>query len=117
MINHNPVVTSIVTFPSQVQVSDSFVVICSAHDIDGDPLTYDWECSNFGASVKGAPPNNPYKLTNSRANIMVFYAPDTIHCVITPDTVLCVSHAAIFCDVRDGRGGLKTVTTDVLITR
>ena len=99
--NHDPVVNSIVAFPNQVQVSDSFAVFCSADDVDSDPLTYDWFCTNYGASIKGAPPDNPFELKNTKDNIMIFFAKDTL--------LYQSGHAAIFCDVRDGRGGLKTV--------
>ena len=109
--NHNPIVTSIVAFPNPVQLADSFLVTCSAHDVDGDPLTYDWECSNYGASIKGAPTANPFKLANTMEDTRVFYARDSIPSLYEN------YHAAIFCDVRDGKGGLKTVTITVLITR
>lgn len=107
--NHDPVVNSIVAFPNQVHVSDSFAVFCSAYDADGDPLTYDWFCTNHGASIKGAPPDNPFELKNTRDNNMIFFAKDTL--------LHQTGHAAIFCDVRDGKGGLKTVTIFVSITQ
>ena len=107
--NHDPSVISIVAFPNQVQVSDSFAVFCSADDADGDPLSYDWFCTNHGASIKGALPDNPYELKNTRDNIMIFFATDTL--------IYQTGHAAIFCDVRDNKGGLKTAWILVGITR
>lgn len=44
--NNSPYVNSITAFPDPVQVSDSFAVFVSAKDVDGDPLTYDWFCTN-----------------------------------------------------------------------
>jgi hypothetical protein len=99
--NHNPVVNSIIAFPNPVQVSDSFAVFCSAEDIDGDPLTYDWFCTNRGASIKEATSDTVYELLNSSSNIMIFNAVDSL--IYSP------GHATIFCDVRDEKGGLKTV--------
>jgi hypothetical protein len=117
-VNRDPTVSSIVAFPNPAQQSDSFLVTCNAHDRDGDALTYDWSCGINQASIKGAPPEKPYELKGSRDNMRVFYAPDSIPCVITPDCIICMnSHAAIFCDVRDGKGGLKTVTITVPILR
>ena len=106
--NHDPVVNSIVAFPNAVQFSDSFAVFCSADDLDGDPLTYDWECTNHGASIKGASPESPFKLINTKENFRIFYAIDSVQ--------FETYHAAIFCDVRDNRGGIKTVTLIVPIT-
>lgn len=105
--NHDPAVTSIVAFPNQVQEADSFAVICSAYDQDGDSLFYDWSCTNHAASIKGAPPENPFQLLNSKDNIMIFYATDSL--------LYQNGHAAIFCDVRDRNEGLKTVTIFVAI--
>ena len=107
--NHNPVVNSIVAFPNAVQFSDSFAIFCSADDVDGDPLTYDWECTNHGASIKGTSSENPFKLTNTNENFRIFNAIDSIQYE--------TYHAAIFCDVRDGKGGFKTVTIIVPITK
>ena len=117
-VNHDPTVSSIVAFPNPAQQSDSILVICDARDQDADALTYDWSCGIHQASIKGAPPEKPYELIGTRDNKRVFYTPDSLPCVITPDSVICLnSHAAIFCDVRDGRGGLKTVTITVPIFR
>ena len=99
--NHNPIVNSIIAFPNPVQVSDSFAVFVSAEDIDGDPLTYDWFCSNRGAHIKEAPTDTVYELLNSKSNVIIFVAKDTLN--------FSTGHATIFCDVRDNKGGLKTV--------
>ena len=99
--NHNPVVNSIVAFPNPVQVSDSFAVFVSAEDVDGDPLTYDWFYTNRGASIKEAPTDTVYELLNSKSNVMIFNAVDSLN--------FSTGHATIFCDVRDNNGGLKTV--------
>lgn len=103
--NHNPVVNSIIAFPDPVQVSDSFAVFVSAEEIDGDPLTYDWFCTNRGAHIKEALTDTVYKLLNSKSNVMIFVAKDTLN--------FSTGHATIFCDVRDDKGGLKTVYTHV----
>jgi hypothetical protein len=106
--NHDPVVTSIVAFPQQVQAPDSFAVIVSAHDVDRDSLFYDWFCTNLNATIKGAPPETPYEYTNTKEHLATFYA----------DSIAASSgHATVFCDVRDGKGGLKTVYVFVAITR
>ena len=105
--NHNPVVNSIIAFPDPVQVSDSFAVFVSAEDIDDDPLTYDWFCTNRGAHIKEAPTDTVYELLNSRSNVMIFMAKDSLN--------FSTGHAAIFCDVRDDKGGLKTVTITIPI--
>lgn len=107
--NNNPVVNSIAAFPDHVEVADSFAVFCSAFDPDGDPLTYDWTCTNGGASIKGTSPDDPFKLLNTKDNMMIFYAKDLGN--------FQYGHAAIFCDVHDSKDGLKTVWVQVGISR
>ena len=96
--NNDPVIYSLTSFPNEVQFSDSFIVFCDAHDIDGDSLFYDWSCTS-GASIKGASKSVPFELSNTKKNNRVFYAPDSL--VVQQDSI------RVFCDVRDGKGGAK----------
>ena len=73
-------------------------------DPDGDSLYYDWFCTS-GARISGAPPSSPFVLYNTRENIRVFYAPDSVNSQL--DSI------RIFCDVRDGIGGLKSASVFV----
>ena len=93
-INHSPVITSIYAFPSHVQSSDSFIVVCSAYEPDGDSIFYDWFCSN-GTAIQGAPPGS-WSLYNTRENKRIFYAPDSSH--NTDDSL------RIGVELRDGKG-------------
>ena len=95
-VNHNPVIASIYAFPSHVQSSDSFVVVCSAYEPDGDSLFYDWFCTS-GASIQGAYPPGSFSLYHTRENARIFYAPDSLH--NTQDSI------RVDVDVRDGKGG------------
>ena len=104
--NNGPIITSINAFPSSIQLSDSFAVICSAYDPDGDSLFYDWFCTS-GASIKGAHPGSQFVLYNTTENIRVFYAPDSI--------ITQIDSIRIDCDVRDGKGGVKSAWVYVRI--
>ena len=97
--NNAPVIYSLASFPNEVQFSDSFIVFCDAHDIDGDSLFYDWSCTS-GASIKGASKSIPFQLSNTKENNRIFYAPDSL--TVQQDSI------RVFCDVRDGKGGAKT---------
>jgi hypothetical protein len=94
--NNDPVISSITAFPVQVQLSDSFIVITEAYDIDRDSLFYDWSCTS-GASIKGAPTWSPFQLSNTKNNTRIFYAPDSVSNQI--DSI------RVDCHVRDGKGG------------
>jgi hypothetical protein len=102
-VNNNPVITSLTAFPSSVQPSDSFVVICSAYEPDGDSLFYDWFCTS--GKISGAPSFSPHLLYNTKENIRVFYAPDSL--------VVKIDSIKIVCSVRDGKGGVKEASTFV----
>lgn len=95
-VNRSPVITSLYAFPGHVQSSDSFVVVCSAYEPDGDSLFYDWSCTS-GASIKGAHPPGSFTLFHTRENARVFYAPDSLH--TSQDSIRVDVH------VRDGKGG------------
>lgn len=97
--NNDPVITSLIAFPSSVQLSDSFAVVCSAYEPDGDSLFYDWSCTS-GATINGAHPSSPWILYHSKENVRVFYAPDSI--LNQNDSI------RIDCHVRDGKGGGKS---------
>ena len=58
--------------PMQFNSQTILQLFCSADDLDGDPLTYDWECTNHGASIKGASNENPYKLINTKENLKIY---------------------------------------------
>jgi hypothetical protein len=107
--NNDPQVNTIAAFPDPVKAADSFAVFISAVDPDEDPLTYDWFCTNGHATIKGAPRDSQFERVNTKENIMIFYVPDSLN----PNG----GHAAIFCDVRDNRGGLKTSWIIVEITK
>ena len=94
--NNDPVISSMTAFPEQVELSDSFIVITEAYDIDGDSLFYDWSCTS-GASIKGAPAWSPFELSNTKDNNRIFYAPDSVSNQI--DSI------RVFCHIRDGKGG------------
>ena len=106
--NNDPVIMSIVAFPTSVQLSDSFAVVCSAYEPDGDSLFYDWSCTS-GAKISGASPYESFSLFNTKENIRVFYAPDSLYG--QNDSI------RVECHVRDGKGGGKSAWIFVAITR
>ncbi len=106
--NHNPTVTSLVAFPDQVHSRDSFAVVCSAFDVDGDSLVYDWSCTS-GASIRGGDPLVPWTLFNARENIGIFYAPDSAN--NHQDSI------RIDVNVRDGKGGGSSRFTFVSLSK
>jgi len=92
--NHNPTFTSIVAFPNKVHSLDSFAVVCSAYDIDGNSLVYDWFC-NPPTSIRGGHGSENWMVYNTKENIAIFYArTDSLQDSIRIDV-----------DVRDGIGG------------
>jgi len=103
--NNDPVINSIVVFPTQVQIADSFVVYCDAYDIDDDSLVYDW-FSTSGVTIKGASNLHPFSLYSTKENYRVFYTPDRLN--IGLDTI------RVNCYVRDNNIG--TTSGSVLIT-
>ena len=106
--NNPPVITSINVFPSSVQLSDSFAVVCSAYEPDGDSLFYDWFCTS-GAKIKGADNIVPWILYHTKENIRIFYSPDSVSNQI--DSI------RIDCNVRDGKGESKSTHIFVGIIR
>ncbi len=106
--NQNPIITSVVAFPDSVFSSDSFAVVCSAYDPDGQSVVYDWSCTS-GATIKGADPLNPSMLYNTTENIRQFYAPDSAH--TTQDSI------RVFVDVRDGIGGGKSAWVFIKLSK
>jgi len=95
-VNNDPIITSIVAFPSSVNLADSFAVVCSAYEPDDDSLYYDWFCTS-GARISGAEPSTPSFLYHTRENIRILYAPDSI--------ISQIDSIRVSCDVRDGKGG------------
>ena len=95
--NNDPIIQSMSSFPNVVQFSDSFIVYCEAYDIDDDSLFFDWSCTS-GASIKGSSAQVPFELYHTSENNRIFYAPDTLTSQI--DSI------RIFCNVRDGKGGI-----------
>ena len=107
-VNNDPIVTSINAFPTSVELSDSFAVICSAYEPDGDSLFYDWSCTS-GATISGAHPITPFILYHTTENIRIFYAPDSVSSQI--DSI------RVDCHVRDGKGGGKSTWIFVAIIK
>lgn len=92
-VNNDPVITSVHAFPSLVAPSDSFAVVCSAYEPDGDPLYYDW--SSTAGKVQGSSDLSPLYLPHTTQNVRVFYAPDLPG---APEAV------RVDVTVRDGKG-------------
>ena len=107
-MNHNPTITSIVAFPDRVHSLDSLTVVCSAYDLDGDSLRYDWFCTS-GATIKGTVVPPYWELYNTKENFAIFYAPDSTNTL--QDSI------RIDVDVRDLKGGGKSGHTFVSLSR
>jgi len=107
-INHSPVITSFVASSKQAQLADSFSVVCSAYDVDGDSLAYSWGCPSY-LIIKGAPPLTPYQFQNTKEHTVLFYTPDSLNVLI--DTI------TISCGVVDGRGGWASTSLLLPIRR
>jgi hypothetical protein len=78
-INHIPIIEEIIANPRKIQIGSNADINCTASDLDGDSLTFDW-LSTFGT------------ITGSDSSI-VWTAP------INPGNYF------ILCSVNDGRGG------------
>jgi hypothetical protein len=92
--NHNPIISSMWSFPDNIGPQDSMIVVCMGSDPDGDTLVYDWEIdSHF--SIKGNATAN-HHLDDSPYSSQVFYRTG----FFLDDTVTWVH-----CVVRDQRGG------------
>lgn len=103
-VNHDPVMTSLTVFPTDIGPADSAVVTCIATDQDGDTLVYDWE-TDLRLRIRGNPPGDPTRFNtfNSSEVFYLNYLP------VGTDTVWVVG------GVRDRRGGeaLRIVTFTV----
>lgn len=92
--NHDPIMTSLTVFPTDIGTMDSAIVTCIATDQDGDTLVYDWE-TDLRLRIRGNPPDDPTKF-NTYNNAETFY-PNYIPAGV--ETVW------VACGVRDRRGG------------
>jgi hypothetical protein len=92
-VNHNPIISSVVLFPTVIGSTDSAIAICSASDPDGDSLVYDW-VSDGRLRLKDAP-RGAYIYSSPR-NSEVFYRAG----ILAPNDT-----ALIWCYTRDLRGG------------
>jgi len=93
--NHAPVIDTLIAFPYTIGPSDSTVVACTARDIDGDTLVYDWQTDDR-LNIQGTPTWNKY-LNNTYSPVHTFYNANL-------DTRISDS-AWVYCEVRDKRGG------------
>jgi hypothetical protein len=93
-INHNPVIDSLIAVPDTIGPSDSTVVTCFAHDIDGDSLVYDWE-TDGRLNIQGTPTWNKF-LNQQHVPSHTFYNAN-----ITTNS----DSAWVFCEARDMLAG------------
>ncbi len=93
--NHAPVIDGLAAYPDTVGPSDSTVVVCTAHDVDGDRLVYDWQ-TDARLNIQGTPVWNKY-LNNTRSNSHVFYNANLTNPIN--------DSAWVYCEVRDSLGG------------
>jgi hypothetical protein len=93
--NHAPVIDSLLAYPDTIGPSDSTVVVCAAHDIDGDSLVYDWQ-TDARLNIQGTPTWNKH-LNNTHSPSRMFYNADL------PNPIN--DSAWVYCLVRDPWGG------------
>ena len=91
--NRDPIISSLIAFPSVINRGDSILVICEASDPDGDVLVYDW-LTDGRLQIKGNQPGDS-DLYNSPSKTQIFY-----HAVAST-----LDSAWVECTVRDGKGG------------
>jgi hypothetical protein len=93
-VNRNPIISSVVVFPTVLRLGDSTLVTVLATDPDGDSLVYDWEAYN-GLAIKDNPnPDGFLYHTSSRSRVFYLQRRPANY-----DT------AFIWCGVRDVKGG------------
>ena len=93
--HRQPVITSMVAFPTALGPGDSTLVTVFATDPDGDSLVYDWEGFN-GLIPKDAYPGYT-DVYSSHSASMVFYR--------SPDWTYPTDTAFVWCSARDNMGG------------
>jgi len=69
--NHTPIILSLSVFPEVIGPQDSAIVICNAHDPDGDTLVYDW-ITDGKSRIKGALFDDLF-LYNTYENFIIVY--------------------------------------------
>jgi len=95
LANRDPVVQSLVAFPTTLHPGDSAAVVCGATDPDGDTLFFDWY-SDCRMLITGDVLHEG-SLSNQTSPALVVHAGG---CNRAPTDTGWVS-----CEVRDGRGG------------
>lgn len=102
-IYRQPVIHSVVVFPTMLDQGDSTMITIHATDPDGDALVYDWQASN-GLVPKGAHGGSDYLYHSSNPSQVFYQLPFWPH---TYDT------AYVWCTVRDVRGGSASRRVEV----
>jgi hypothetical protein len=92
--NRDPVIQSLIAFPTAIGPGDSTLVMCNATDPDGDALVYDW-FTDSRLVIQGNQPAD-HDLYESPSKAHVFYHGPWPG---LPDS------AWVQCIVRDHRGG------------
>jgi len=93
--NQIPVISSL-SVPSSVSVNSSSLVTCTASDLDGDPLTYTWNCN--GGSISGS----GYQVTWNAPGSEGTYQVQVI--VSDPDERKAIKTVDIYISASDGAG-------------
>jgi hypothetical protein len=104
--NHSPIIEALRAVPDTIGPSDSTVVTCIAHDVDGDTLRYDW-ATDARLDIQGTPTWNKY-LNNQRDPSHTFYNAHLRNPIN--------DSAWVYCEVRDSRGGGDGRTTFIILT-
>jgi len=54
LLNNEPLITSLTADNTTVSPGDTVSLICTAEDVDGDILTYSWECTSGSLTPDGS---------------------------------------------------------------
>jgi hypothetical protein len=107
LANHGPRIRALAVHPESIGPLDSSLIVCTATDVDGDTLVYDWN-TDGRLRIKGAPSWST-RLNNQLSDSVTVFNANLSNPIN--------DSAWVNCAVRDRRGGGDVRLVHVLLRR